>query len=250
MECSKFTLNKFFLTLILFTIAPEIYSETPYKKAFYNSFINREMYKWGNTIQYLDTGKSRSTIDQKLELINYYYGYIGYLIGRKQNEVAGNMIIKGEKIIHQVLLASPNNATALAFKGSFLGFRMGLNKFKSIGLSRESFANINRAYALDPQNVQALIDKGNILYYSPGLFGGDKEEALKYYLKGSRIMEKNKDTDQNWVYLSLLSIIAQAYDKTDNPQQAKFICEKMLRKEPNYRWVKDVYYPGLLERTR
>ena len=152
------------------------------------------MYKWGNIIHTIDTGKS-TTVDQKLELINYYYGYIGYLIGKKQNDVAGNLIPKGEKLIHQVLLISPKNATALAFKGSFLGFRMGISKLKTFALSRESFADINRANTLDPQNIQALIDKGNLLYYSPGILGGDKEEALKYYLKGSRILEKNKETN-------------------------------------------------------
>jgi len=250
MEFSKSTINKLFLTLFLFTLAPEVFSESPYKKTFYNSFINREMYKWGSIIHTLDTSKNTATIDQKLEVINYYYGYIGYLIGKKQHDIAGTMIIKGEKLIHQVLLASPKNATATSFKGSFLGFRMGMNKFKSFGLSRESFADINRAYTMDPQNVQALIDKGNILYYSPGLLGGDKEEALKYYLKGSRILEKNRDTDQNWVYLNLLTVIAMAYEKTDHPDQARQICEKLLHKEPNYRWMKDVYYPRILEKTK
>jgi tetratricopeptide (TPR) repeat protein len=249
MGFSKFSLHKLLLTLLLFTITSEIYSESSYKKNLYNSFINREMYKWGNIIRTIDTGKS-TTVDQKLELINYYYGYIGYLIGKKQNDIAGNMIPKGEKLIHQVLLVSPKNATALAFKGSFLGFRMGISKIKTFALSRESFADINRANALDPQNIQALIDKGNLLYYSPGILGGDKEEALKYYLKGSRLLEKNKETDQNWVYLNLLTTIALAYDKTDNPLQAKLICEKLLRKEPNYRWIKDVYYPKLIVKTR
>jgi len=249
MEFSKSTINKLVLTLFLFTLSPEIYSESPYKKSIYNSFINREMYKWGAIIHSLDTGRP-ATIDKKLELINYYYGYIGYLIGKKQNDVAGSMIIKGEKLIHQVLLASPKNVTALSFKGSFLGFRMGINKYKSFGLSRESFADINRAYSMDPQNVQAIIDKGNILFYSPGIFGGDKEEALKYYLKGSRMLEKNRDTDQNWVYLNLLTVIAMAYEKTNQPEQAKQICEKLLHKEPNYRWIKDVYYPKLVEKTR
>jgi len=250
MEFFKFTINKLFLTLFLFSLAPEIYSESTYKKNLYNTFINREMYKWGAIIHTLDTSKNTTTIDQKLEVINYYYGYIGYLIGKKQNEVAGTMITKGEKLIHQVLLVSPKNATATAFKGSFLGFRMGLNKLKSFGLCRESFADINRAYAIDPQNVQALIDKGNVLYYSPVLFGGDKEEALIYYIKGSRILERNGDTNQNWVYLNLLTVIAMAYEKTDHPEQARQVCEKALRKEPYYKWMKDVYYPGILKKTR
>jgi tetratricopeptide (TPR) repeat protein len=250
MESSKLTFNKLFITLFLFTLVPEVYSESPYKKTFYNSFINREMYKWGNVINTIENGKPMTTVDQKLELINYYYGYIGYLIGKKQYDTASPMINKGEKLIHQVLQVSPKNATAYAFKGSFLGFRMGMSKFKTFSLSRESLSDINRAYELDPHNVQALIGKGNILYYSPKLFGGDKEEALTYYLRGLRILEKNRDTDQNWVYLNLLTNIALAYDKTDKPGDAKLTCVKILHNEPNYRWVKDILYPRLLEKTK
>lgn len=208
------------------------------------------MYKWGSIINTIEKGKTASTVDQKLELINVYYGYIGHLIGKKQFDSAEIMIARGEKLIVQVLKASPNNATAYAYKGSFLGFRMGISKFKTFTLGRESLYDINKAYALDPENIQALIDKGNILYYSPGIFGGNKEEALKYYLKGSRLLEKNNNTDQNWVYLNLLTTIALAFDKTERHKEAMLICEKILRKEPNYRWVKDVLYPRLQVNAR
>lgn len=248
MESSKCSINKLFITLFLFTLAPYIYSESTYKKTFYTTYINREMYKWGGILHTIEANKPPTTTDQRLDLINYYYGYIGYLIGKKQYEEAGNQIIKGEKIIHQVLNVSPRNATAYAYKGSFIGFRIGISKLKTFSLSRESMENINKAYELDPQNVQAIIDKGNILFYSPRLFGGDKDEALNFYLKGSRILEKNKDTDQNWVYLNLLTMVAQAYDKTNNREDAKLTCVKILRKEPNYKWMKDVYYPKLLEK--
>jgi tetratricopeptide (TPR) repeat protein len=247
MENTKSLLNRLFITLFLVTLAPEVYSESPYKKAIYNTFINREMYKWGSIIHTIEYGKPLTTVDQTLDLINLYYGYIGHLIGKKQYASAEIMISRGEKLIHQVLKASPKNATAYAYKGSFLGFRMGISKFRAFALGRESLADINKAYRLDPQNIQAIIDKGNFLYYTPNLFGGDKEEALNFYLKGSRILEKNKDTDQNWVYLNLLTTIALAYDKIDKRKEAKLICEKILRKEPNYKWVKDVLYPKLLE---
>jgi len=248
MNSTKSTINRLFITLFLFTLAPEVFSESAYKRTIYNTFINREMYKWGSIIHATETGKPLTTVDQKLELVNLYYGYIGHLIGKKQYDIAENMIKKGEKIIHQVLQVSPRNATAYAYKGSFLGFRMGISKFRTFTLARESIADINKAYALDPQNVQAIIDKGNFLYYTPKLFGGDKDEALEFYLRGSRILERNRDTDQNWVYLNLLTNIALTYEKTGNPDQAIHICQKILRKEPNFRWVRDVFYPRLLDK--
>lgn len=240
------TFNKIVITILLFTFVPELYAETStVRKTIYNTFINREMSKWGNIIRTLETGKPLTTVDQKLELISYYYGYIGHLIGKKQNDQAEPMILKGEKLIQQVLQASPKNATAYAYKGSFLGFHIAINKYKSLRLSSESMTYIDKACELDPQNAQALIDKGNMLYYSPRLFGGDKEEAITFYLKGVKILEKNKDTDQNWVYLNLLTTIALAYDKINKPKEATLTCEKILRKEPNYKWVRDVIYPKL-----
>jgi len=250
MLSSRFTINKLFITLFLFTLAPEIFAESPYKKTIYTTFINREMYKWGSIIHATEAGKPLTTVDQKLELVNLYYGYIGHLLGKKQYDTAEDMIGRGEKLINQILKASPKNATAYAYKGSFLGFRMAISKFRTFALGRESIADINKAYRLDPQNIQAIIDKGNFLYYTPKLFGGDKEEALKFYLKGSLILEKNKDTIQNWVYLNLLTSIALAYDKTDNPRDAKLTYQKILRKEPNYKWVKEVLYPRILETGR
>ena len=242
---SKLTLNRIFIILFLFTLAPEAYSESPYKKTLYNAFINREMYKWGTIIHTMETGKPITTVDQKLELINYYYGYIGFLIGKKQHDDAGIMINKGEKLIQQVLQASPRNATAYAFKGSFIGFRIGISKLRTFSLSRESSSYIDKANELDPQNIQALIDEGNMLYYSPKFFGGDKEEALRYYSKASKIIEKNRDTDQNWAYLNLLTTIALAYEKTNRPEDARITYVKILRNEPNYKWVRDVLYPRL-----
>jgi len=246
MERTKQSISRLIITFFLFSLAPEVFAESPYKKTIYNAFINREMYKWGTVIHTIETYNPPATIDQKLELIDYYYGYIGYLISKKQYETAEKLLIKGEKMVDQVLKVSPKNATAYSYKGSFIGYRIGISKFKAVYLGSESSDNVNKAYELDPHNVQAIIDKGNILYYSPKIFGGDKEEALKFYLKGAKQIEINKGTYQNWTYLNLLTIIALAYEKTDQPKLAKLTYEKILRQEPNFYWVKVDLYPKFL----
>jgi hypothetical protein len=90
---------------------------------------------------------------------------------------------------------------------------IAVNKSKAIFLGSESSANINKTCELDPNNIQAIIDKGNRLYYATSAYGGDKKEALKYYLKGIKLIEKNNDFDQNRAYLNPLTLIAQAYEK-------------------------------------
>ncbi|MEI8085435.1 MAG: hypothetical protein WCG93_04380 [Paludibacter sp.] len=250
MEKSKHYISKLVLSILLFSIVPDVYSESPYKKTIYNAFVNREMYKWANVIRTIETTSSPVTVEQKLELIKLYYGYTAYLINKKQVSTAELFIEKAEEMISEVIKLSPKNAAAYAFKGSFAGYRIGISKFKAIYLGSESTDNINKALEFDPQNIQAIIDKGNMLYYSPRLLGGDKNEALKFYLKGVRLFEKNADTDHNWLYLNLLTNIAMAYEKTDQPALAKLIYEKILHKEPNYLWVKDDLYPKFLAKNK
>ncbi len=250
MENQNYLLKILVISILLFSLTIEISAESPYRKSIYTSFISREMYKWGDIINSIEVNNLPTTIDQKLELIDYYYGYIGYLIGKKQLETAEKYVNKGDKLIAQVLKESSKNATAYSYKGSFIGYRIGINKFKALLLSSQSAAYINKAYQIDPQNIQAIIDKGNILYYAPSLFGGDKTEALKFYLKAAKLIENYKDTNQNWAYLNLLTIIALAYEKTEQPQLAKLIYDKILRHEPNFYWVKVDLYPKFMAKYK
>ena len=245
-ERINFTQNKLITILILLTFVTTAFPESPYKKSIYTAFITHDMAKWENVIRIIEARKATNTVDQKLELINYYYGYIGWLIGQKKFAPAEKLIPKGEKLINDVLKISPKNATAYSFKGSFLGFKIGIDKCKAIFLGSESKSDINKAIQLDPQNLQAIIDKGNLLFYSPRIFGGDKDEALNYFLKGERIMERNKETYENWVYLNLLTMIASVYEKTDKLEYAKLTYEKIMRNEPDIKWVKNDLYPQLL----
>jgi len=238
-EGSRPTIYKIILPLILIVITMQAHAESPYKKSIYNAFITHDMGKWESAIHSMETSEPMSTVDQKLELISYYYGYIGWMIGKKQFTKAEMFIPKGEKLINDVLKVSPKNATAYSFKGSFLGFKIGIDKCKALFLGSDSKNCINKAMALDPLNVQAIVDKGNLLYYAPYLLGGDKKEALNYFLKGAALMEKNNDTYQNWAYLNLLTMIANAYEKTDRLGEAKLTYEKIMRNEPDIKWVKN-----------
>ena len=148
-----------------------------------------------------------------------------------------------------MLQQSPGNATAYSFKGSYYAFSIGINHFKAVFLESDSKSCINKALELEPENVQALIDKGNQLYYAPRLLGGNKQKALAYYLKGASVLEKINETHTNWVYLNLLTMIASSYEKVDNLKQAKLTYEKILQLEPNITWVRDDLYPNFLARN-
>lgn len=250
MERSKYFVGKLMLALLLISQLTLQSAYSTNKKAIYTAYINKDMNKWIAVIQDIETKSPPKTIDQKLELISYYYGYTAFIIGMKKYDEAEKLIAKANLIINEVIKYSPKNATALSYKGSFIGYKIGVSKFKAIYLGQESLNNVENALEIDPQNIQANIDRGNIYYYSPKLFGGNKAEALKFYIKAIKLIETQKATDYNWLYLNLLTNTALAFEKTNELIQAKHIYEKILKKEPTFQWVKNDLYPKLLRKLQ
>lgn len=219
-----------------------------YKEIIYDTYVGSNMDKWLVVINEMERNTKKNTKEQKQELISYYYGYIGHLIRNKNYEKAEVFIPKGEKLIHEALKEQPYSPTLHAYKASFIGFRISLNKLKAFTLGSESSENLEFALKSDPNNVQALVDKGNSLFHMPAIFGGNKAEGMRLFIKAMKIMEQTGKTDQNWFYLNLLTIIGKSYTKLDKLQEAKLVYEKTLRKEPNYKLVKEVLYPELLRK--
>ena len=134
MNLSNTLPKKLILALLLVAFASGLFAKTSYSKSIYDAYIVRDMTKWETVVQSMEASRSVTTIDQKLELVSYYYGVIGYLIGKKQYLHAEQLTNKGEALIDQVLKASPKNVTATSYKGSFTGFRVGIKKFKALDL--------------------------------------------------------------------------------------------------------------------
>ena len=237
------------LILILFTFAVQSsVAQITNKKNIYSAFLSDDWGLWLKEIK-LTEQKKPEHIEQKFELINLYYGYIGHLVAKKQYDEASKYISKGDILLGQILKLNPENATAMAYKGSFTGFKIPMNKLKVFSLGNESEEFLNEAYRLDNNNLQAIIDKGSAMFFKPKVFGGNKPEALKLFLKAMKLYELNKNTTNNWMYLHVLTLVARAYEKTGQLKNALAVYEKILRIEPEFKLVKSELYPALISKT-
>ena len=233
-----------FLLLSLFSMA-----ETNRHKEIYHAYISGDISRWISVVREMEGDANIRTVGQKLELIEYYYGLAGNYLGHKNDKMARITIQKADVILDKLLKIAPKNATVHAYKGSFTGYKISLDKYKAITLGAESLKYINEAYLLDPLDPQALTDKGNALYHAPGIFGGNKTEAINFFLKSIAQMEKSNRATDNWFYLNTLVQTAKAYIAINQPDKARLIYEKALRKEPDFLWVRNKLYPELLKST-
>ncbi len=244
MERKKYS-GKLILVFFVMMVGFQLSSQPGFKMNLYQSYISGDMVRWQQEVIQIEQMRNLSDW-QKVELLEGYYGLIGWLLGNDKTQEAKSYIGKGEKLMDEMLKANPANSTVLAFQGAFYGFSIGLQKYKAVVLGPKSMNAVKKALELDPANIQAHIEKGNILYYSPGLVGGDKSKSVGFYEKACQLMEKSGKSKNNWLYLSTSVQLAKITEELGDKEKARLIYEKLLTEEPGFLWVKNELLPGLI----
>lgn len=231
--------------LVLFIFLFPIQAQTTRKHRIYDAYVSGNRAQWIQVVNEMEHSTEPKTLSWKLELAEYYYGMIGYFIGMKKNDQAAPILAKGNALIDGVLKDHPNNATALAYKGSMTAFKISLNRYKVMVLGRESLKWMEKSLASDPENVQALFDRGNAYVHAPVLFGGDPAQGILLFRKAMALLEKRNQTSENWLYLHLLVTTADACKRSGQPEKARPYYERALQVEPRFRFIKETLLPAL-----
>jgi tetratricopeptide (TPR) repeat protein len=206
------------------------------------------MAKWKGVIDNMAAIENKNN-DLLLELVNYQYGYIAWCIGKKKNDEAKKYLDLSEKNISILEKDTKNLSLVNSYKAAFYGYRLGLNKLLVPFIGIKSINCAKLAIDLDKENFFGYVQYANIQFYMPAVFGGSKKEALEYYLKAEKLMEKNmNEINENWNYLCLLIVIAQSYSYLDEFQSSISYFEKILKIEPGFGYVKNELYPEVLKK--
>jgi tetratricopeptide (TPR) repeat protein len=214
----------------------------------YHCYLNNRMPVWKNIIDQLNSQPEKSN-ELLLELVNYQYGYIDWCLTNNRKDEALVYLKLAEENVKFLEAKKFERSTICAYKAAFYGYHIAINKFLAPFFGPKSSSYANQAIELDPNQPFGYIQLGNVKFHSPSIMGGSKTEAISYYLKAKTIMERNKDEIcGDWNYLSLLSIIAKAYESMSNMPKAKLMYEEILKFEPGFTWVRDEVYPQLLKK--
>lgn len=214
----------------------------------YKAFEQNDMDLWEATIKKLEAQDFKQSQEQ-LDLVNYYYGYIGYCIDQGWNKQAHTYLAKARGIIDKLEAGSYEESMLWAYKSAFVGFDIGLAPYKAPFIGPKSLSYAEKAQSLDTKNAFAYVQLGNIAYYTPEIFGGSKQEALQHYLKAYHLMKVN-NAKTNWNYLNLLASIIIAYMAGDDYESAKRFSEVALEEAPDFLWVKNELFPKILNELK
>jgi len=226
------------------------HAQTDYKTKIYNCYIDNEMVTWKNTIDKL-ADKEYKTNFETLELLNFQYGYIAWCLGNEKEAEAEEYLKLALKNAEKLEERNYRLPLITAYKSALWGFEIGISFYLAPFLGPESMEFADKSVELDEQNYFGYIQKGNIEYYMPPVFGGSKSLALEYYLKAKKIMENKPGlAKSNWNYLGLLVNIARCYAEIEDYNKAKEWYERILIIEPNFNWVKKELLPELIIKAK
>ena len=236
--------QKYIVVLILL-IFSWVGAEASYKTEIYQAYISNNMKQWKSVMDKMNRETNRNN-DFLLELINYQYGYIGWCVANKQNKQAKEVLALAEKNIEILEKSNYKPSMLNAYNSAFYGYKIGLNKLLAPFIGPKSVDSANKAIQLDENNPHGYIQTGNSEFFRPPAFGGSKSVALENYKKAEALMERKPEMIKNdWNYLSLLALIVMSHRELKQYEQARFYCEKALKTEPGFLWVKLDLYPEI-----
>ncbi len=217
-----------------------------YQERLYQIYQSGEMAQWVVVLNQMKSLYQSNPSNELLyDITLTQYGYIGYLLGIKENKAARKYLADAEENVERLFERRPNDANVLALKGALMAYHIALSPYKAPFIGPRSMSVINESIELNPNAPQALLEKANSAHYAPSMFGGDPNLAVQFYSKAiAEFVKKNGgDAPRNWIYLNAYAQMALAFEKAKQLQNAKRTYLHILTIAPDFKWVRDELYP-------
>jgi len=225
-------------------------SAQEYKSEIYQAYMHEKMDHWKDLMTQMEQDFQKTSDPVLLyDLVEAEYGYTGWLVSVKRKKEAEVILQSAHK--HMALLTElgQDNARMYSLKGAFYGFQIMLDPLKAPSLGKSSMEANEKAMELDPEEPQVWLEKANMDYYRPKVFGGSKKRAVPSYEKAVKLFESSPERSYgNWVYMNCLAALGNAYENTRKFSEAGRVYRKILELEPSFKWVRDELYPHFQEK--
>lgn len=215
------------------------------KRLSYLAYLEQDKSSWKSNVALATKAfQADPKSDTKFQLALTEYGLLNATM-KDQDERLFDAYLDGlETRLEELVKDKTHGSEAKALLSSVYGFKIAYSPWKGMLIGSKSASLLEEA--MNEDSKSALVQKmyaGN-QYFTPEMWGGDKEKALAAFLQSNRLFEQNQDTD-NWMYLDNLAWIGIIYQEKGMDSEAQKVWQKALAIEPNFHWVSKGLLPGL-----
>ncbi len=181
-----------------------------------------------------------------LWLAHYYIGYadmriVTYYFSKEDKDRALEWVNDGIKHLKKSIELKGDFAEPYSLLSSLYGNKIGIKPLLGMILGPKSGGAQKKAFELAPQNPRSHLIAGESAYYTPKLFGGGKEKALKYLHQAAEYFityQPKGEIYPSWGYEETYAYLGLIQMDKGNFDLARENFQKALQINLHYGWVK------------
>jgi tetratricopeptide (TPR) repeat protein len=218
----------------------------------YKAYISSSEVHWKEGVKRLQKiYEEKGDKESAFALAMGKYGLLNGTMATKNEELFDAHADETLELLESLVEQDKTWAEPYAVMSSILGLKMGYSPMKGMYLGPKSNSYIDKAFKINQHSALVWKVQGSSKLYTPAMFGGDVEEAVKAFEKSIALYEKNPDQlTNNWLYIDALAFLGQAYSKAGDVEKALQTYEKALRIEPEFNWVKYGLLPAIANNSK
>jgi hypothetical protein len=236
---SKFLILPMMIVLLAMGIPQEL------KQMNYLAYLNSDKEAWKQNVGFAyKLYQDKPSEEAKFQLALTEYGLLNATMIDQDEKLFDAYASDCQDRLEDLSESKKYGAEAKSLLSGLLGFKMAYSPMKSMFLGPKSSALLEEAMKENPQSPIVLKQYASNLYFTPEMWGGDKELSLITYLKST---EKFVGTDfeKSWMHLDNLAWTGIIHQESGNQTLARQTWEEALLIEPDFYWISKQLLPSL-----
>ena len=223
------------LWLLAFIYAPPLSAKLD-DRMMCQAYIQEDMTFWGKSLHQESLNEAMTPPEMAL-FCHYLYGYLAYCCDTKNlEELEYFKPLMAQDLKH--LIALPKYRTeALVYMAYFKTMQIKLTPWKAMSLGPQGAQLLEDAQAIDPHNGMVLGCQGDMNFFRPSLFGGDKHQAVKDYTGAIKALRAKHTLYYEWTICYYTLSLIQALEKTDQKSAAHALAQETLQNYPTFKFL-------------
>jgi tetratricopeptide (TPR) repeat protein len=196
---------------------------------------------WTDAVEERRQALSKNSKDDQLRynLALAQFGLLNHTIKVQDEDLFDRYYDQTLDNIDAIITSNKTWSEPYAMKSAIYGLKMGFSPMQGMILGPKSSTLIDKAKKFNEKSPLAWKVYANAKFFTPEMWGGDIEEAIRAYDQCINLYESDPDQLKfNWMYLDALAFQGQAYLKSGQSAKAIAVFEKALRIEPRFDWIR------------
>ena len=227
-----------FFVSLFFTLTAPAQVSPEVEELFYQGYLTSSQTPWEQALTKIEQNTSL-TDDQRLTAVTEaQIGLLNYAMANQDEDAFDEVADALEENLEKLLKQDKKNALAQSRLAQLYSSTIAFSPYKAMYLGPKSEGLVDKALKYDPTCPNAWVQRGGAQLFTPAMFGGDKEEAVRSFQKAVQYFEEQGDTNRSWQYLNALAWLGQAHQQAGQTSDAVAVFQKALEVEPEFGWVK------------